>query len=130
MRRESTVEWLNRRRGLLVLLLLLLLFAGWRLWSGHFTPERWAQAEEGERGAMVEDMLRQYDGLVGMTADQVTGLLGGELGETWRQAPGQEPEYFLAYYLGSSRGMFRLFPEFLHVYFEDGVVSGTEFQIA
>ena len=45
---------LRRHRGLLVLLLLLLLFAGWRLWSGHFTPERWAQAEEGLRLAYAD----------------------------------------------------------------------------
>ena len=56
--------------------LLLLAFWGWRTWDGHFTPERWAETDEAHRGKLVDSLLDQYDGLVGLSQGEVEALLG------------------------------------------------------
>ena len=65
------MTFFNKHRKLASAAAVLLLFFLWRSWDGHFTPQRWADTDVSHRGKMVHSLLEQYDGLVGMTAEEV-----------------------------------------------------------
>ena len=72
------MKFVKRHRVLTVCLILVLAFWGWRTWDGHFPPERWADTPISQRGKLVDSLLEQYDGLVGMSREEVEALLGGD----------------------------------------------------
>ena len=87
------MKFVKRHRVLTVGLILVLAFWGWRTWDGHFTPERWADTPISQRGKLVDSLLEQYDGLVGMSQEEVVALLGAIPRESsgWRPRPMREP---------------------------------------
>ena len=121
------MKLVKRHRVLAACLLLALAYWGWRAWDGHFTPERWAQTEEGDRGKLVESLLEQYDDLTGMTRSEVEELLGPDMpGEQREQALTPEGDWVrpLLVYRAGGRP-WAMFPEYLYVYLEDGRVTGA-----
>ena len=121
------MRFLRRHRGLCAALLLLALW-GWQRWDGHFTPERWAETDEASRGKLVNSLLDQYDGLVGMSQGEVEALLGpdtpGEQRAERLTPAGSRTESLLVYRAGGRP--WAMFPEYLFVYLEDGRVARTE----
>ena len=115
---------LLRRTGRAILVLA---FWGWRTWDGHFTPERWADTPISQRGKLVDSLLEQYDGLVGMSREEVEALLGGDTpGEQrveTRTYEGTTEQRALVYAAGGRP--WAMFPEYLYVYLEDGRVTGA-----
>lgn len=112
----------KRHRLLLGGLALVLAVWCWQSRNSRFTPERWAAAGEGGRAAMAEDLLEQYDGLAGMTREEVLALLGPDTGGGQREErltlTGSQVRELLVYPLGG-----RLTPEYLLLYLEGGVVT-------
>lgn len=70
------MNWIERHKRLIAFLLVAVLLLGWRQYDRHFTPERWADAGSSHRGKLVGSLLRQYNGLEGMTRAEVEALLG------------------------------------------------------
>ena len=116
---------LKKHKKLLVFLALVLGFLLWRRWDGHFTPERWARTDGSSRGKLVHSLLEQYDGLTGMSRAEVEELLGGDTdGEQYEERltpEGSVTRPLLVYRAGGRP--WAMFPEYLFVYFEDGVVA-------
>ena len=122
------IHFAKRHRGLCAVLLLVLALWGWLSWDGHFTPERWAQTEARERGKLVVSLLEQYDGLAGMSQEEVVALLGGDTPGDQREESltpeGNQMRDLLAYRAGGRP--WAMFPEYLFVYLKDGRVVGAE----
>ena len=119
-RRKGRKIWLWALAALALAAALLV----WRHGDRTFTPEGWAAADLSRRGLMVESLLEQYDGLVGMTYEQVTGLLGTDLEgeqteERFLPTGGRELTQMLVYPAGGKT----VFPGYLCVYLKDGVVT-------
>lgn len=70
------MNWIKRHRWLSAFLIAAVLLLSWRQYDRHFTPERWAETDISHRGKLVDSLLKQYDGLVGMTQAEVEKLLG------------------------------------------------------
>ena len=122
------IHFVKRHRGLCAVLLLVLALWGWQAWDGHFTPERWAQTEARERGKLVVSLLEQYDGLAGMSQEEVVALLGGDTPGEQREESltpeGNQMRDLLVYRAGGRP--WAMFPEYLFVYLKDGRVVGAE----
>ena len=122
------MKFVKRHRVLTVCLILILAFWGWRTWDGHFTPERWADTPISQRGKLVDSLLEQYDGLVGMSREEVVALLGGDTPGDQREESltpeGNQMRDLLAYRAGGRP--WAMFPEYLFVYLQDGRVVGAE----
>lgn len=122
------MNWMKKHRGLVIFLALILVFLGWRWHRSQFDPERWAEHPDG-RNSMVDNLLKEYDGLVGMTQEEVLTLLGpdtdGEQREETLTPEGPEVRELFAYPIGS-RG---LGWGYLLVYLQDGVVTGSKILI-
>ena len=122
------MHFVKRHRGLCAVLLLVLALWGWQTWDGYFTPERWAQTEARERGKLVVSLLEQYDGLAGMSQEEVVALLGGDIPGDQREESltpeGNRMRDLLAYRAGGRP--WAMFPEYLFVYLQDGRVVGAE----
>ena len=114
MRREKI-----RRLGLI--LAAVLLFFGVFCYRHRFTPRRWAALRN--RGNLVGSLMRQHDGLLGLTEAELDGLLGEVSTERRR---GEERR---CYWIGSGRGL-EWFPEYMILYLADGAVSRVEFEWA
>ena len=125
-RKENAVK--RKWSPVLTAALLLLAFWGWRTWDGHFTPERWAETDEDHRGKLVDSLLEQYDGLAGMSQEEVVALLGGDIPGDQREESltpeGNRMRDLLAYRAGGRP--WAMFPEYLFVYLKDGRVVGAE----
>lgn len=122
------MSWIKRHRGLVIFLTLILAFLGWRWRRSQFDPVRWAEHPDG-RNSMVDDLLKEYDGLAGMTQEEILALLGpdtdGEQREEALTPGGPEIREMFAYPLGS-RG---LGWGYLFLYLEDGVVTESKIYI-
>lgn len=122
------MSWIKKHRGLVVFLALVLVFLGWRWQRSQFDPERWAEHPD-DRNSMVDDLLKEYDGLVGITQEEILALLGpdtdGEQREESLTSDGPEVREMFAYPLGS-RG---LGWGYLFLYLEDGVVTESKIYI-
>ena len=122
------IHFAKRHRGLCAVLLLVLALWSWLTWDGHFTPERWAQTEARERGKLVVSLLEQYDGLAGMSQEEVVALLGGDTPGEQREESltpeGNQMRDLLVYRAGGRP--WAMFPEYLFVYLQDGRVVGAE----
>ena len=122
------MHFVKRHRGLCAVLLLVFALWGWQTWDGHFTPERWAQTEARERGKLVVSLLEQYDGLAGMSQEEVVALLGGDIPGDQREESltpeGNQMRDLLVYRAGGRP--WAMFPEYLFVYLKDGQVVGAE----
>ena len=122
------IHFAKRHRGLCAVLLLVLALWGWLSWDGHFTPERWAQTEARERGKLVVSLLEQYDGLAGMSQEEVVALLGGDTPGDQREESltpeGNQMRDLLVYRVGGRP--WAMFPEYLFVYLKDSRVVGAE----
>ena len=85
------------------------------------------QIREEKFGKLVESLLEQYDGLVGMSREEVAALLGGDTpGEQrveTRTYEGTTEQRALVYAAGGRP--WAMFPEYLYVYLEDGRVTGA-----
>ena len=121
------MKFVKRHRVLTICLILILSFWGWRTWDGHFTPERWVDTPISQRGKLVDSLLEQYDGLVGMSREEVEALLGGDTpGEQrveTRTYEGTTEQRALVYAAGGRP--WAMFPEYLYIYLEDGRVTGA-----
>lgn len=108
-----------------IVVVLVLGFFLWKTWDGHFTPERWAETDGDQRGKLVYSLLEQYDGLVGMSRAEVEALLGGDTdGEQMEErltTEGSTTRPLLVYRAGGR--LWAMFPEYLHVYLENGYVT-------
>ena len=122
------IHFAKRHRGLCAVLLLVLALWSWLTWDGHFTPERWAQTEARERGKLVVSLLEQYDGLAGMSQEEVVALLGGDTPGDQREESltpeGNQMRDLLVYRAGGRP--WAMFPEYFFVYLQDGRVTGAE----
>ena len=118
------MTWIKRHKKMVVFLAAVLVFLAWRSYDHHFTPERWSRMDEWDRYKVVDSLLEQYDDLVGMSAEEVVALLGGdtegEQSEEQLTPQGSQITELLAYPLGG-----RMFPTYLLVYLEDGRVTGN-----
>ena len=117
---------IKRHKTLIVLLALVLGLFLWRRWDGHFTPERWARTDGSDRGKLVGSLLKQYNGLTGMTRAEVEALLGwdteGEQAEERLTQEGSVTRPLLVYRAGGRP--LAMFPEYLFIYLDrDGVVT-------
>ena len=120
------MNWSKRLKILSVLLAAALLFLGWRQYDRRFTPERWAETDISHRGKLVDSLLKQYDGLVGMTQAEVEELLGADtdemqVQETFYPDRSSEKTPMLVYAAGGRP--WAMFPEYLYVYLKDGRVA-------
>ena len=122
------IHFAKRYRGRCAVLLLVLALWSWLTWDGHFTPERWAQTEARERGKLVVSLLEQYDGLAGMSQEEVVALLGGDTPGDQREESltpeGNQMRDLLVYRAGGRP--WAMFPEYFFVYLQDGRVTGAE----
>ena len=118
------MTWIKKHKKMVVFLAAVLVFLAWHSYDHHFTPERWAKMDEWDRYKVVDSLLEQYDDLVGMSAEEVVALLGGdtegEQSEEQLTPQGSQITELLAYPLGG-----RMFPTYLLVYLEDGRVTGS-----
>ena len=104
----------------------------WRAYDGHFTPQRWAKTDIDQRGRLVNSLLRQYDGLAGMEGEEVVALLGWDWDAEIASHP-PTPDYPQRFFYGTYTLMYpvggrpwAIFPEYLHVYLEDGRVTEAQ----
>lgn len=116
------MNWFKRHKKLVVFLLLAVLFLGWRRYDRHFTPQRWAETDIDHRGKLVNSLLKQYDGLVGMTREEVEELLdadadGEQIEERLLPDGSSEKVPMLVYEIGGRP--WAVFPELLFIYLED-----------
>ena len=122
------MSWMKKHRRLAIFLALILIFLGWRWQRSRFNQERWAE-HPSDRSSMVDDLLKRYDGLVGMTQEEILVLLGpdtdGEQREEALAPDGPEVREMFAYPIGS-RG---LGWGYLFLYLEDGVVTESKIYI-
>ena len=119
------MNWFKQHKRLGIFLLAVILFWGWGRYDSRFTPQRWAETDLNHRGKMVKDLLKQYNGLEGMTRTEVEELLGGVSSEhqmAERLDGKQTP--MLVYPIGGRH--WAVFPEFLFVYLEDGRVTKVQ----
>lgn len=120
------MNWLGRHKKYAIFLILAALFLGWRRYDRHFTPQRWAETDIDHRGKLVNSLLKQYDGLVGMTREEVEQLLdadtdGEQIAERLLPDGNSEKIPMLVYEVGGRPWAF--FPEFLYIYLEDDRVA-------
>lgn len=123
------MNWFKRHKIFTAFLILAVLFLGWRRYDQHFTPQRWAETDIDHRGKLVNSLLRQYDGLVGMTREEVEELLdadtdGEQNAERLYPDGSSEETPMLVYEIGGRP--WAVFPEFLFIYLEDDRVVGTK----
>ena len=116
------MNWMKRHKKLTIFLVLVVLFLGWRRYDQHFTPRRWAETDIDHRGKLVNSLLKQYNGLVGMTREEVEELLdadadGAQNEERLFPDGSSEKIPMLVYEIGGRP--WAVFPEFLFVYLED-----------
>ena len=120
------MNWMKRHKKLTIFLLLALLLLGWSRYDRHFTPQRWAETDISHRGKLVSSLLKQYDGLVGMTRAEVEELLGADtegMQVEERLLPdGSSEKIPLLVYAAGGRS-WTGFPEFLLIYLEDNRVT-------
>lgn len=119
------MNWIKSHR-LIAFFMIVLLFLGWRQYDQHFTPERWAETEIGHRGKLVDSLLKQYNGLEGMTQAEVEEPLGADtegmqVRETLRPDGSSEKVSMLVYAVGGRP--WALFPEYLYFTLENGRVA-------
>lgn len=119
------MNWIKSHR-LIAFFMVALLFLGWRQYDRHFTPERWAEADIGHRGKLVDSLLEQYNGLEGMTRAEVEELLGADIEgdqmeERFLPGGGSEKRSMLIYAVGGRP--WALFPEYLYFTLENGRVA-------
>lgn len=123
------MKWIERHKVLSVVLVIAILYLGWSRYDSRFTPQRWAQTGVSQRGKMVKDLLKQYDGLKGMTRMEVEELLGpdtdGEQAESWLLPDGSWKDTPMLVYRADGRP-WALVPEYLQIYLEDGRVTRAE----
>ena len=120
------MSWIKRHRWLSAFLIAAVLLLGWRQYDRHFTPERWAETDISHRGKLVDSLLKQYGGLVGMTQAEVEELLGADtdemqVQETFYPDRSSEKTPMLVYAAGGRP--WAMFPEYLYVYLKDGRVT-------
>lgn len=120
------MNWIKRHRWLSALLIAAVLFLGWRQYDRRFTPERWAETDISHRGKLVDSLLKQYGGLVGMTQAEVEELLGADtdgmqVQETFYPDRSSEKTPMQVYAAGGRP--WAMFPEYLYVYLKDGRVA-------
>jgi len=114
------MTWFKKHKKLTIFLVCVLVFWCWHRYDSRFTPERWAEAGY-NKGKYVESLLAQYD-LVGMTQAEALDLLGPDQDGEQREEPlVGEPRDLLVYPANGRPGA--LFPEYLFLYLEDGVVT-------
>lgn len=123
------MNWIKRHKWLSVALIAAILYLGWSRYDSRFTPERWAETSFSRRGKLVRSLLKQYDGLEGMTRAEVEELLGSDtegmqVREVLRPDGSTEKTPMLVYAVGGRPGA--VFPEYLFVYLEDGRVTAAE----
>lgn len=123
------MNWLRRHKKIVIFLCLAVLFLGWRRYDQHFTPQRWAEAGISHRGKLVNSLLKQYDGLVGMTREEVEDLLGADtegeqIAERLLPDGSSEKIPMLVYEIGGRS--WTGFPEFLFIYLEGDRVVETK----
>ena len=120
------MNWFTRHKKLTIFLILAVLFLGWRRYDQHFTPQRWAETDIDHRGKLVNSLLRQYDGLVGMTREEVEGLLDadtdGEQNAERLYPDGSSEKIPMLVYAAGGRP-WAVFPEYLYIYLEDDRVT-------
>lgn len=123
------MNWFMRHKKFTLFLLLAVLFLGWRRYDRHFTPQRWAETDIYHRGKLVNSLLKQYNGLVGMTREEVEALLDtdtdGEQIEERLLPDGSSEKIPMLVYEVDGRS-WTGFPEFLLIYLEDDRVVGTQ----
>lgn len=120
------MNWFMRHKKFVIFLVLAALFLGWRRYDQRFTPQRWAETDVGHRGKLVKSLLKQYDGLVGMTRGEVEELLdadidGEQIAERLLPDGSSEKNPMLVYEIGGRP--WAAFPEFLYIYLEGGRVT-------
>ena len=116
------MNWIKRHRWLSVFLVLLVLYLGWSRYDSHFTPRRWAETDISHRGKLVDSLLRQYNGLEGMSRAEVESLLGADtdgmqVRETFRSDGSSEKVPLLVYAAGGRS--WTGFPEYLCISLEN-----------
>ena len=122
------MSWFKRHKRFVIFLILAALFLGWRRHDQHFTPQRWAETDIDHRGKLVNSLLKQYDGLVGMTREEVEVLLDADtereyIEERLLSDGSSEKIPMLVYEIGGRS--WTGFPEFLFLYLEDDRVVET-----
>ena len=123
------MNWIKRHKKFMLFLVLVALFLGWRRYDQHFTPQRWAETDIDHRGKLVNSLLKQYNGLVGMTREEVEELLdadtdGEQIEERLFPDGSSEKIPMLVYEIGGRS--WTGFPEFLFIYLEDDRVVETK----
>ena len=124
------MNWMKRHKKFMIFLILVVLFLGWSRYDRHFTPQRWAETDLDHRGRLVNSLLRQYNGLVGMTREEVEELLGTDpdrrrvVEERLLPDGSSEKIPMLVYEIGGRS--WTGFPEFLFIYLEDERVVETK----
>lgn len=114
MNHHIRTAWL--RHVVLAAVILGVVFLGVKYKCEHtFTTSRWLNYPE-ERVKVVDDLFRKYE-LVGLTKDQVVGLLGPETENAYFKEPGN-----MVYYLGPERGLISLDSEWLVIELGEHVV--------
>lgn len=124
------MNWIKRHKWLSAFLLIAVLLLGWRQYDRHFTPERWADAGSSHRGKLVGSLLRQYNGLEGMTRAEVEALLGedasGGTAYEERLLPGGGSQVrSMLVYPADRPGP--AWPMYLYVYLENDRVTEAKF---
>lgn len=116
------MSWIRRHKKLCIFLVISVLFLGWRRYDGNFTPERWAETDISHRGKLVDSLLKQYDGLVGMTRAEVEELLQSDMeGKQMEERLDGRQTPMLVYPIGGRP--WAAFPEYLFIYLENDRVT-------
>ena len=120
------MNWFTRHKKFTIFVIVVALFLGWRRYDRHFTPQRWAETDIDHRGKYVKSLLKQYDGLVGMTRAEVEELLnadtdGKQMEERLLPDGSSEKIPMLVYEIGGRP--WAAFPEFLFIYLADDRVT-------